>query len=265
MSITSAKVQKLRSLLKRFDGLLVAFSGGVDSTLLLRVAQQELGERVLAVTIYSPLHTPAELDEARELAASIGAWHRIVIHNLLDEPGVASNPPDRCYHCKRRMMEELLEQAKSEGIAVVADGSNASDDPAHRPGLRALSELWIRSPLREAGLTKDEVRSLAKELGLPNWNRPARPCLATRFSHGEPLNRKLLERVDRAEEYLREIFPEPLRVRSHGEIARIELIPQAMFLLLSQRQRIVERLKGLGFRYVTVDLSGFRSGSMEAS
>lgn len=259
----SAKINKLRSLLRGFDGLLVAFSGGVDSTLLLRVAQEELGKRVLAVTLSSPLHTPAELAEARRLAAEIGAQHRIVIHNLLDEPNVANNPPDRCYHCKLRIMGELVKLAEVEGFAAVADGSNASDDAGDRPGLRALGELGIRSPLREAGLTKAEIRSLARELGLPNWNKSARPCLATRFPFGEALDQKRLERVDRAEEYLRGILPEPLRVRSHGEIARIELGPPAMPLLLEHRQQIVEQLKKLSFHYVTVDLDGFRSGSMK--
>jgi len=261
MSFTKAK--KLRSLLREFDELLVAFSGGVDSTLLLRVAKEELGDKVLAVTLSSPLHTPAELEEARRLAAQIGARHRIVIHNLLDEPNVVSNPPERCYHCKRRIMGELVKLAAAEGLSSVADGSNASDDAGDRPGLKALDELGIRSPLREAGLTKAEIRSLAKELGLPNWNKPARPCLATRFPFGETLIQKRLERVDRAEEMLRRILPEPLRVRSHGEIARIELAPSAMLLLLEQRLQVVEQMKKLGFRYVTVDLAGFCSGSME--
>jgi len=267
MDPVQQKYDRLRSLLAGLDSVLVAFSGGVDSTLLLRVARDTLGDRAIAVTAVSPLFPAADQREADNLAERMGA-PRILIHfRELLIPGFSANPPDRCYLCKRELFRLLLEKAGELGLAHVADGSNLDDLDDYRPGLRALKELGILSPLRECGLTKVEIRRLSRQLGLPSWDKPARPCLATRFPYGAEITAERLAMLDRCEEFLRALgFLSP-RVRFHGDTARLEVGTEEMPRILEPavRQSLVSFFKSSGFTYVSLDLEGFRAGSMNES
>ena len=258
------KHQRLKTLLESTGGALVAFSGGVDSGLLLKVAVDVLGDRALAVTAVSPIHSAFEAEEATCLAGEIGARHRLIEVNPLADDHVAANPPDRCYHCKRALFTGLMELARQEGLGAVVEGSNVDDRGDYRPGERALAELGVRSPLREAGLTKAEVRELSRELGLSNWEKPPYACLATRIPYGEQLTSKRLRRIDAAERFLREMGLKQVRVRDHGPIARIEAPPADLETLArgENRARIVSQLRSLGYDFVSLDLEGYRSGSM---
>lgn len=243
---------------------MVAFSGGVDSALLLRVAVEALGERALAVTAVSPIHSAFEAEEATCLAQEMGARHRLIEADPLADEHVAGNPPDRCYHCKRALFTRLLELARSEGLGAVVEGSNVDDRGDYRPGEKALEELGVLSPLREAGFTKAEVRELSRELGLSSWSKPPYACLATRVPYGEKLTPERLQRVDAGERFLRGMGLKQVRVRDHGRIARIEAPLAELELLVREenRARVVSELRRLGYDYVTVDLEGYRSGSM---
>ena len=259
-----SKYEQLKAILAETGGLVVAYSGGVDSTLLLKVAADVLGDRVLAVTATSETYPPTELTEAVQLAQQLGARHQTVDTDELEIDGFADNPPERCYYCKTELFQKLLAIAQEQGLPAVADGSNVDDMGDYRPGMRAGAELGIRSPLREAGLGKAEVRELSKQLALPTWDKPSFACLASRFPYGDHITSEKLRRVAAAEQVLRDLGFTQVRVRHHGEIARVELEPDEFQTVIrpENRSSIVEALRKVGYLYVTLDLAGYRTGSM---
>lgn len=259
------KEKKLAALLEKCMPLAVAFSGGVDSTYLLHEAVKAGKEKVTALIMKTPSVPERELDEAVAFCKSRGISFFVLPADPFSAAGFRENGRDRCYICKHFLFSALLEKAKEEGIPFVADGTNADDRKEFRPGLRALKELDIRSPLAEAGLTKKEIRELSEKEGLPTWNKPSFSCLATRFPYGEELTVEKLRRTEAAENLLAELGFTQRRVRVHGNLARIEVLPAEIPLLLERRDMISSRLEELGFLYTTVDLKGFRSGSMDTA
>ena len=259
------KEKKLAVLLEKCMPLAVAFSGGVDSTYLLHEAVKAGKEKVTALIMKTPSVPERELDEAVAFCKSRGISFFVLPADPFSAAGFRENGRDRCYICKHFLFSALLEKAKEEGIPFVADGTNADDRKEFRPGLRALKELDIRSPLAEAGLTKKEIRELSEKEGLPTWNKPSFSCLATRFPYGEELTVEKLRRTEAAENLLADLGFTQRRVRVHGNLARIEVLPAEIPLLLERRDMISSRLEELGFLYTTVDLKGFRSGSMDTA
>ena len=259
-----AKLKLLRERLRGIGSAVVAFSSGVDSTFLLRVAHEELGERVVAATIRSHTFPKRELDEAAAFCRAEGVRHAVIESEELDIPGFAENPPDRCYHCKRELFSKLLAFARENALASVLEGSNLDDDGDYRPGRRAIQELGIASPLHEAGLTKAEIRALSREMGLPTSDKPSFACLASRFPYGERITADALQRVERAEQWLLDagFGLTQLRVRSHGDLARIEVPPGDIPRIAARATEIAAAFKELGFAYVALDLLGYRTGSM---
>jgi uncharacterized protein len=262
-----AKVAHLRELLGALDGALVAFSGGVDSSFLLHEAASVLGPRCIALTTVSPTMPSGDLDDARRLGAAIGVEHVLRDTNELEVPGYAANPVNRCYFCKDNLFDICADEARRRGITTILDGANVDDLADHRPGLTAAAERGIRHPLIEAGLSKDEIRIASKAAGLATWDRPASPCLSSRFPYGTAITREALERVAAAEDCLRGLGLRELRVRHHDTLARIEVPIDAAPRLLEPgvRDRVVQELRRLGYLWVTLDLAGFRSGSLNAA
>jgi uncharacterized protein len=258
------KYNRLQSILREMKSALVAFSGGVDSTLLLKVACDELGGQVSAITIDAPFHSRYEVQEARRLAETMGVEHLVLDAHGLKIEGLAYNPPDRCYLCKKAVFSLCAEKALEAGRAFLLDGSNADDLSDYRPGRRALEELAVRSPLLEADLDKKEIRALSRRLGLDTWDKPALACLLTRFPHGEEITTGRLEMVEQCEEYLREQGFGLFRVRAHADSARIETTGADLAIMLRPdvRAGIVAFFHRAGFRYVSLDLDGYRCGAM---
>jgi uncharacterized protein len=258
-----AKKQKLVDLLAGMGGCVIGFSGGVDSTFLFALAARVLGKRALAVTATSETYPERELREAKELAATIGGRHRVIVSEELDIPGFADNPRDRCYHCKKELFTKLRAVAEEEGLPHVVDGTNLDDRGDYRPGRRAVQELGVRSPLDEAGLGKADIRELSRALDLPTWNKPSFACLSSRFPYGVRITREKIAVVGRAEESLRDLGLRTLRVRHHGDVARLELGPEEFARAVNGlRDEVVRRVKEAGYTYVSLDLQGYRTGAM---
>ena len=259
------KLEDLKRILLGLESAVVAYSGGVDSTFLLKVALDTLGkDKVLAAIGISETYPSREATEAVEMAQELGARYRTIHTEELANPQFAANPPDRCFHCKSELFGRLLGVAREEGLRYVVDGSNYDDLRDFRPGMRAGALLGVRKPLQEAGLTKADIRELSRRMGLRTWNKPAAACLSSRFPYGTPITPDALTRVDRAEAFLRSLGIGQLRVRHHDNLARIEVEPVDLPLLIesANRARIVAYFKELGYTYITVDLAGYRPGSM---
>ena len=258
------KLEQLQTLFAQMEKALIAYSGGIDSTLVAKIAYDVLGERALAVTAVSPSLLPEELEDARIQAVEIGINHELIKTNEMDNPNYTSNPVNRCYFCKSELHDTLKPLAIERGYPYVVDGINADDLGDYRPGIQAAKERGARSPLAEVYITKAEVRQLSKQLGLPWWDKPAQPCLSSRFPYGEEITIEKLQRVGRGEVYLRKLGWKNLRVRSERDTARIELPPEQIkeFILTTDLPQLVSAFQSYGFIYITLDLEGYRSGKL---
>ena len=260
------RLKELEGIVAPYGSALVAFSGGVDSSLALAIAARALPrEKVLAVTSNNETYLPSELGLARDFAATLGVEHLVVNTRELDDPNYASNPTNRCYFCKSTLYSDLAKLAAERGYACVVDGANKDDEGDYRPGRKAAKELGVVSPLSIAGVGKAEVRDLAKHLGLPSWDKPALACLSSRFPYGQEITPEKLSQVARAEEFLRREGFRQVRVRHHGEIARLEVGAEEMERAFALRAEISSELRDAGFLYVTLDLTGYTSGSLNAA
>ena len=259
------KLERLKQIIGTYKSALVAFSGGVDSTFLAWVCNQVLGDKVLLVTAHSSTYPDSELDGAKRSANMLNMKHMIITSEELDIPGFSDNPPNRCYHCKKELFTKLVSIAREQGYERVLDGSNIDDTKDYRPGRRALSELGIHSPLCEAMMTKEEIRLLSKQADLPTASKPSYACLASRFPYGERITKDKLERVGEAEHALMDMGFTQFRVRSHGDVARVEFVEKEIEKGWQQRGKIEEACKKAGFVFVAIDTKGYRTGAMNES
>ena len=258
------KLESLKKHLKQLKSVAVAYSGGVDSTFLLKVAHDVLGEDVIAVTARSSTYPEREFREAADFVCKMGIRHVVIISEELDIEGFSENPTNRCYYCKRELFSKIIEVAQSNNIRHIVEGSNVDDLGDYRPGMQAIKELEIGSPLRKAGLTKEDIRILSKKMNLPTWDKPSFACLSSRFPYGQKITSNKLQAVDQAEQFLLDLAFRQVRVRHHGDIARIEVsaAERNKFFDTKLMDRIYEKFKQLGFMYTALDLKGYRTGSM---
>ena len=262
------KQSKLEEILKNFGKIAIAYSGGVDSSFLLAVGKKILGAKnVLAVTIQSEVTSQDEIDAADQFCRDRGINHKIIPASVFEIPNFQKNPPDRCYICKKVVFQKIIDAAKESGISIICDGSNFDDSGDYRPGAKAVDELGIQSPLKIAEMTKDDIRTISMQMRLPTWNKPSKACLASRFVYDEPITLENLQIVESCEKFLRDLGIQQSRVRFHGsnskiKIARIEVPPSDFQKLIDAREKILMKFQIEGFNYVTIDLQGFRSGSM---
>jgi pyridinium-3,5-biscarboxylic acid mononucleotide sulfurtransferase len=258
------KLNDLQNIIRAMDSVAIAFSGGVDSTFLLKVTHDLLGERGVAVTASSSTYPEREFKAAVDFVNGAGIKHLVIAAEELDIEGFADNPLNRCYLCKRKLFTQIVEIARQSNIKFVADGSNVDDIQDYRPGMAALNELGIVSPLREANLTKDDIRALSKRMDLPTWNKPAFACLASRIPYGQKITRQKLAMIEKAEQYLQDLGFQQIRVRHHGDIARIEVSPQERTRFADEKlmDQVNEQFRQLGFAYTALDLKGYRTGSL---
>jgi pyridinium-3,5-biscarboxylic acid mononucleotide sulfurtransferase len=262
--MAESKLDILQGILKNMQSVLVAYSGGTDSSFLLKVAKDVLGDNVLAVTANSEIYSQVETENAKKIASEIGTRHIIVRTNELKNKEFVKNNPDRCFHCKLLLYSEFIKIATEHHLNQVIDGINLDDKQDFRPGISAAEKLKIRSPLLEAGFTKDEIRALSKEMNLSTWNKSPNPCLSTRFPYGTALLKENLSKVEQAEFQLQKFHFKQFRIRVHDNVARLEILPEDMEIALKEpaRKEIVEILKKIGYAYITIDLEGYRTGSM---
>jgi len=264
LNIKKEKLNNLRKILSKMGSVLIAYSGGVDSTFLLKVAREELGNKVIAVTVKSEIHHLSEITLAKKIAQKFKVKHLFMDIDILSNKKFVNNPKERCYICKKEIFSRISEMAKELNLNFVADGSNYDDLSDYRPGMKAVRELKIRSPLQEALLTKDDIRLLSKEMDLPTWDKPSNSCLATRIPYQDEITLEKLKRIEKAEGFFLDLGIEQVRVRCHNRLAKIEVEEKDLLFLMEEdlRKKIISKLKQLGFIYIALDLQGYRTGSM---